>query len=432
MEQEMYAALPIEMGAYGQADQRRATDFAFLMPGVQGNNTTGNATTNTGIVNGSGSRGGVSAVYIDGLPFVRAGGNGDPRFVWTAISVDAVDQFQVQTSGYSAIYEGQGIQNYTVKAGGNKYHGAIYEFFRNTALDTYGFFGSVPNAATGKVTKPVEHSNEFGINLSGPLVPFGAWKDKLFFFGNYNQFRYSSATPTLITFPTLAEQNGDFSAAGQKIYDPSSQTTCTAHSTNGPCRYQYGYGPGTTNGAAGNPVATGAPVNVIPASQFSAVARNLQSYIPTLSNQNIQSNYLAPNPTGLVNFSTTDRIDYVINSKDTLTLHRPPGQLRSGRTNNRRSQRRSCAIQLRSGLRAEDRGRRHRRDPRLRPASRQPVEVRLRSLQRPYLQRKPGSCLFSYVAGPLRSTHRPRSALLPHRYVPWLRTTRSSITSSGS
>ncbi len=87
------------------------------MPGVQGNNTNGNPTTNTGVVNGSGSRGAVSAVYIDGLPFVRAGGNGDPRFVWTAISVDAVDQFQVQTSGYSAIYEGQGIQNYTVKAG---------------------------------------------------------------------------------------------------------------------------------------------------------------------------------------------------------------------------------------------------------------------------------------------------------------------------
>ena len=120
MEQEMYSALPIEMGAYGQPDQRRATDFAFLMPGVQGNNTNGNATTNTGIVNGSGSRGAVSAVYIDGMPFVRAGGNGDPRFVWTAISVDAVDQFQVQTSGYSAIYEGQGIQNYTIKQGGNE------------------------------------------------------------------------------------------------------------------------------------------------------------------------------------------------------------------------------------------------------------------------------------------------------------------------
>jgi hypothetical protein len=100
MENDLYSALPIEMGAYGNPDQRRATDFAFLMPGVQGNNTTGNATTNTGIVNGSGSRGAVSAVYIDGLPFVRAGGNGDPRYVWTAISVDAVDQFNVQTSGY--------------------------------------------------------------------------------------------------------------------------------------------------------------------------------------------------------------------------------------------------------------------------------------------------------------------------------------------
>ena len=63
MENDMYSALPIQMGAYGQADQRRATDFAFLMPGVQGNNTSGNATTNTGIVNGSGSKGAVSDVY---------------------------------------------------------------------------------------------------------------------------------------------------------------------------------------------------------------------------------------------------------------------------------------------------------------------------------------------------------------------------------
>src|ERR1700756_4238722 len=128
MEQEMYSALPIEMGAYGQPDQRRATDFAFLMPGVQANNTNGNATTNAGIVNGSGSRGAVTAIYIDGIPFVRAGGNGDPRYVWTAISVDAVDQFQVQTNGYSAIYEGQGIQNYNIKQGGTKYHGSVYEF----------------------------------------------------------------------------------------------------------------------------------------------------------------------------------------------------------------------------------------------------------------------------------------------------------------
>jgi hypothetical protein len=339
MENEMYSALPIEMGAYGQPDQRRATDFAFLMPGVQGNNTSGNPTTNTGIVNGSGSKGAVSDVYVDGVAFVRAGGNGDPRYVWTAISVDAVDQFQVQTSGYSAIYEGQGIQNYTIKQGGTKYHGSVYEFFRNTALDTYGFFGKLPNAL-GQVKKPVENSNEYGINLSGPLVPFGKWKEKLFFFGNYNGFRYASATPTYNTFPTLAQQGGDFSATGIAIYDPSTQTACTAHSTTGPCRYQYGYGPGAATGPAGNPVATGAAVNVIPASEFSTVAKNMQQFIPTLTNQNLQNNYLAPNKTGLVNWSTTDRIDYVINPKDTATVvaaigrqasSNPVGQTTAGR-----------------------------------------------------------------------------------------------------
>ncbi|MGB6194041.1 MAG: TonB-dependent receptor, partial [Terracidiphilus sp.] len=323
MENAAYAEMPIEMGAYGSADQRRATDFVYLMPGVQGNVTNGNATTNTGVVNGSGSRGAVSAVYIDGIPFVRAGGNGDPRYVWTAISVDAVDQFQLQTSGYSAIYEGQGVMNYSVKRGGSGLHGAVYEFFRNTALDTWGWFGKIPNPATGLPVKPVEHSNEYGINLGGPLIPFGSLKHKLFFFTNYNGFRYSSATPTPMTFPTVAEQGGDFSAAAPKVYDPLSQTTCTANSTDGPCRYQFGYGPGTGTGPRGNPIEVGA-VNVVPSSEFSDVANNLQSFLqqlPTGAISNaLQNNYVAPNATGLSNWSTTSRIDYNFTDSDTLTV----------------------------------------------------------------------------------------------------------------
>ncbi len=181
MEQETYSALPIEMGAYGSPDQRRATDFVYLMPGVQGNETNGNATTNTGVINGSGSRGAVSDVYIDGIPFVRAGGNGDPRYVWTAISVDAVDQFQLQTSGYSAVYEGQGVMNYSVKRGGQQYHGSVYEFFRNTRLDSWGFFRALDPVSLQPV-KPVEHQNEYGINLGGSLIPFGKLKRQALFF----------------------------------------------------------------------------------------------------------------------------------------------------------------------------------------------------------------------------------------------------------
>ena len=308
MEQETYAALPVEMGAYGQADQRRATDFVYLMPGVQGNNTNGNATTNVGVVNGSGSRGAASAVYVDGLPFVRAGGNGDPRFVWTAISVDAIDQFQVQTTGYSALYEGQGVMNYTVKRGGSQFHGTVYEFLRNTALDTWGFWGKAPNPATGTPVKPVEHSNEYGIAMGGPLIPFGGIKNKLFFFTNYNGFRYSSATPTPITFPTAAQQQGDFTAAGlPAIYDPLSIHPClNSKGQTINCRDQFSY-----NGVK----------NVIPPGRFSSIAKAMQSFLPkTGIGTSLSNNYIAPNSTGLNNWSTTSRIDYMISSKDTFSV----------------------------------------------------------------------------------------------------------------
>jgi hypothetical protein len=359
MENEVYSELPIEMNAYGQADQRRATDFVYLMPGVQGNETNGNATTNVGVVDGSGSKGAVSDVYVDGVPFVRAGGNGDPRYVWTAISVDAIDQFQVQTSGYSAVYEGQGIMNYTIKQGGAKQHGSVYEFFRNTDLDTWGFLAKAANPATGIPVKPVEHNNEYGINLSGPLVPFGKWKEKVFYYGNYNGFRYTSATPTAMTFPTvsggttgLGQVGGDFSATGnQPIYDPSTQATCTAHNAktsggavdNYPCRYQYGYGPPATGvtGVGGAPVATGAAVNVIPTTEWSTFAKNMQAFLPTTGvSSALQNNYISPNATGLVNWSTTDRIDFLPTSTDTLSFvfaegrqasSNPVGQTTAGR-----------------------------------------------------------------------------------------------------
>lgn len=316
MDQETYSALPIEMGAYGQPDQRRATDFAALLPGVQVNETNGNATTNTGVVNGSGSRGAASAVYIDGIPFTSAAGEGDPRFVWTAISVDAVNQFQVETSGYPAMYMGQGIENFTVKQGGSQYHAAVYEFLRNTALDTWGFFKST-NPVTGLLQKPVEHQNEYGILISGPLVPFGSLKDKLFFFGNYNGFRYSHSAPQAITFPNLAEQGGNFQGI-QPIYDPSTQTACTAAHGGAQCRYRFGM---TAAGGTSNcPTAPGSCLDIIPAAQISAVAAAMQAAIPTLTNQNATNNYIAQNYSALSNWSTTERIDYNINAKHQLTF----------------------------------------------------------------------------------------------------------------
>jgi hypothetical protein len=304
MEQEMYAALPIQMGAAGSPDQRRATDFAVLMPGVQGNETNGNLTTNTGVVNGSGSRGAASAVYINGIPFTSPAGQGDTRFVWTAISVDAVDQFQVQTSGYSAIYEGQGVQNYTTKAGGNKYHAAVYEFFRNTALDTWGFFapsllGPVDPATglAGPAQKPRENQNEFGALISGPII-----KDKLFLFANLDAYRFAHGPLAAYqTLPTQAEYNGNFTDQGLAIYDPTS-TVCNAAGT--ACtRTKY----------AGN---------TVPLAQQSKSAQYLQHFLPehyTLPTTT-GNNFVGGYPYGLDNWTTTDRMDWVINSKNSISV----------------------------------------------------------------------------------------------------------------
>jgi hypothetical protein len=315
MEQEMYSALPIQMGAGGNFDQRRATDFAVLMPGVQGNETNGNSTTNTGVVNGSGSRGAASAVYLNGLPFTSVAGEGDTRYVWSAISVDSVDQFQVQTSGYSALYEGQGVQNYTVKSGGSKFHGSVYDFFRNTALDTWGFFApalSITNPATGIVkpaTKPTEHENEFGIVASGPV-----YKNKVFLFANYDGYRFSHGpTPVYQTLPTLAEVNGDFRDQGVNIYDPRS-TVCNAGGT--ACtRTQYA-SDGTN---VGIPVGT---LNVIPRGLQDPVALKMQSFLQadyTLPTT-IGNNFIGGYKYGLSNWMTTSKMDWTINSRNSLSL----------------------------------------------------------------------------------------------------------------
>ena len=53
--------------------------------------------------------------------------------------MDAIDQFQVQTSGFRAQYAGQGVENYSIKQGANQLHGSVYEYIRNTVLDAWKF-----------------------------------------------------------------------------------------------------------------------------------------------------------------------------------------------------------------------------------------------------------------------------------------------------
>src|SRR5579863_4567659 len=247
VDNRVYDALPLAMN--GAA--RDPSAFAGLAIGVNTYSTQA-AGPSTGSFNGGQPY--QNEVYIEGLPLTSAGTESDTRNLAFGISVEAVDQFQVQTSGAKAMYEGQGVENYVFKSGTNQFHGGVFEYFRNTDFDARGFFAA---------TTPVEHQNEFGGTIGGPVM-----KNKMFFFGSYDGYRYDSASPPgYQSIPTTAERNGNFSAFPQIIYDPTS--------------------------ASGSKARVPFPGNTIPTNRISTISQSFQSYLPAPTNGSIQNNYLA-------------------------------------------------------------------------------------------------------------------------------------------
>ena len=338
MDNEMYTSLPLEMGAGGNADQRRATDFSYLMPGVsQSYVGSGNATDASPAVNGGNPSGGTSEIYIDGVNLPEADGIGDVRFTWTAFGVDAIDQFQVQTSGYSAQYAGQGVQNYSIKQGGNQIHGSLYEYFRNTDLDAWSFTAKAPFALGPSTTactytstpsstcapggiKTAEHMNEYGLVLSGPII-----KNKLFLFFNYGGYRYAAGEkPSAQTLPTC-QMMGYSQTCGTGTVADFSEKVAAATSVGGGGGNYHIYDPGTQTLTGSNYVRTQFANDQIPLSRISQAAKfidNLlvQDGLESITSQTQYSNNIVTGwPVGLSNWYTSGRVDYSMNSKNQIS-----------------------------------------------------------------------------------------------------------------
>ncbi|WP_213806112.1 TonB-dependent receptor [Granulicella sp. dw_53] len=339
-----YTALPVMITG---SQQRDVTQFSNLLPGAQVN-----PGGRSSIIGGTGQR--VGELYLDGLPLTTLSQQGDNRPIFNIVPLEAIDQIKVVTSGFNAEYQGAGLENYNTKSGGNKYHGAIFAYFRNTIFDAWSFSTKpgggnvtkiVQNGAFVSVPgpKPAEHQTELGFTIGGPItIPHIInGHDKLFFFATYDKFRSRiAANPSASTIPTTLMRQGNFqelipanpvtgglgntSLINYPIYDPTTQAACTAHSTTGPCRYQYGYGAGAGNGAAGNPVIVSpGRVNVIPASQLSPITRYMQQYLPapTIDQTGvIQNNFLGGQPQGFDNWLYSGRIDYTISPRQTLSM----------------------------------------------------------------------------------------------------------------
>ena len=182
--------------------------------GSSGSATNVNAWGNYQIGGGAANQ---SGTYFDGAPL-------NVSYVNSTILVptqDAVQEFRVATNNVSPEFGrfSGGVINLASKSGTNTFHGAAYEYVRNTILNASNFFAA---------TKPAFHQNQYGASLSGPI-----FKDKTFFLGTWENFSVSVGVPTITTVPTAAMKAGDFSAAGlPKIYDPLS--VCGKYG-NAPC-----------------------------------------------------------------------------------------------------------------------------------------------------------------------------------------------------
>lgn len=127
-------------------------------------------------------------------------------------SVDALDEFKLQTSTYSAEFGRSlgGVVNLQIKSGTNSYRGSVFEFHRNDAFDANNFF----NNRAGR-PKPDFKQNQFGFTIGGPV-----FRDKTFFFGDYQGHRETQGQTFLSTVPSNAMRGGNFSEISRAIYDP--------------------------------------------------------------------------------------------------------------------------------------------------------------------------------------------------------------------
>lgn len=126
--------------------------------------------------------------------------NGAPGGVLGALSgVDAIQEFSILTTNYSAEYgrTSGGVINAVTRSGTNDFHGSLYEFLRNSALDARNFFDD-PTQPT-----PPFKRNQFGGTIGGPLL-----KDKTFWFFNYEGLRQSLASTQTDVVPTQNARNG--------------------------------------------------------------------------------------------------------------------------------------------------------------------------------------------------------------------------------
>ncbi len=307
---------------------RNVVSLTSLAPGVtEMDEQCGADCTGTNFVS-NGSRGSTSDILTDGASVTNSEPNGGITQATYLPSPEAVEEFKVQQTNFSAEYgfSGASVVNLITRSGTNQFHGSVYDFFRDDSLDANDWF-----VKRNGDPIPALRRNNYGFTFGGPLI-----KNKTFFFVDYDGLRSSGLAKANAGVPTDLMRTGDFSelcttqggdfdtnglcsVAGGQIWDPYSGVA----GSGGPTRTTFipfnnlatYTSPGSPNLPANLQPTPGVAGNLI-----DPVAQKMMNLFPEPNaDGNLQNNWFGSGSTRSNNDQFDIKIDHRFSQKNLLS-----------------------------------------------------------------------------------------------------------------
>jgi hypothetical protein len=287
----------------------------YTLVGLTAGVTGGSGNTNSFNFSVNGQREYSNSVQIDGVESTT----NRTQDITATPSVDAIEEFKVATSGYSAEFgrSAGGEVSIQTKGGTNSFHGDAYEFFRPnfTAARDYGFLGTT-------VPKPILKQHNYGGTLGGPII-----RNKTFFFVSYEGTTNSNAANYLYSVPPISQISAlpDGSVDLSKLIDPLAGSTDSQGNVLVPAGQIIPiFDPAVSFNNYGG-VAQQFPGNIIPASEVSKAGLNtLLKFFPAPNLPGIKNgwfdNFQVHSPSNLTNKQGDARLDHNFSEKDRLAF----------------------------------------------------------------------------------------------------------------
>ena len=303
--------LPLLVGA--ESAGRSPLSFIFLDSSVTATGGGGSQGINGTNFRINGSQGLGQEILIDGAATRRA--ENGTFFSEVAPGPNAFQEFTLNTSNYSAEFGNStgGVISFTIKSGGNDFHGEGYYYLINEALNANTTLNRLND-----VPRQVDRQRNYGFSIGGPvyLLRFGEGtptlyngKNKTFFFFNYEAYNQRQNESVFTTVPTLRMRNGDF---GELLTDPY-----ILQFFGGPLQI---FDPSMAPG-----MRTAFTDNIIPQSSISPVGQNFVNLFPLPNatgplGSTVFRNYLASSSSGSQTQAYTTKINQVISDKQQVNV----------------------------------------------------------------------------------------------------------------